>query len=396
MSHSNYRKKGCSLLEKLDNYTVIDLETTGRNTHTCDIIELAAVRIRNNIIADTFSTFVNPHCILPYEIIKLTGITNQMVSGAPNINECLQNFIEFVGDDVLLGHNISTFDIKVLNRIAYSKLTQYIMNDYLDTLEYSRHCDIDVPNHKLSTLQTYFKINNTSQHRALSDCIANHECYQKMKPLFSRHFYNTQTYGKSEKKKQEKIVINYSQNTNSLIKLKELLYEVTLDGKITEEEVAMLKTWLNENHHLAGNYPFDIVYSNIEKVLEDGILEPSELEELFNIFQEAFDPVNKAAKRNVNSIEFNEKTVCLSGEFKYFDSKEKVEEVLKSKGAIIKKTVIKSLDYLIVGDKGSDAWSSGNYGTKIKKALEWNEKGANIQILKEDEIWQTKKTIVNV
>lgn len=369
------------ILKSLSDYTVIDIETTGRNVHTCDIIELAAVRVRDNAVIDTFSTFVNPHSALPYEIIKLTGITNQMVSDAPDTSECLKKFIAFIRNDVLLGHNISTFDIIALNEASVRELKCRITNDYLDTLEYSNHCNIDVPDHKLSTLQAYFGVENDSQHRALSDCIANHECYQKMKSLFSKTFYNA----KKSEKHLHGIEVHYSQNTNSLMQLKELLSEVSLDGKITEEEVTLLKNWLDENRHLAGNYPFDVVCNGIEKALEDGVLEQEELDSLFNIFQEAFDPVNAAAKTGITSIDFNGKAVCLSGEFEFFSSKAEVEALLESKGATIKKSVVKSLDYLIVGGKGSDAWSSGNYGTKVKKALEWNEKGSEIQILREED-----------
>ncbi len=369
------------ILKALSDYTVIDIETTGRNAHNCNIIELAAVRVRDNVVIDTFSTFVNPHSALPYEIIKLTGITNQMVSDAPDVSECLKKFIAFIGCDVLLGHNISTFDIIALNEVSVRELKCRITNDYLDTLEYSCHCDIDVSDHKLSTLQAYFGVKNDSQHRALSDCIANHECYQKMKSLFSKTFYNAKASGK----RSHGIEVHYSQDTNSLMHLKELLSEVSLDGKITEEEVDLLKNWLDENRHLAGNYPFDVVCNGIEKALEDGILEQEELDTLFNIFQEAFDPVNAAVNTNITSIDFNGKTVCLSGEFESFSSKAEVEELLESKGATIKKNVVKSLDYLIVGGNGSDTWSSGNYGTKVKKALEWNEKGSEIQILREED-----------
>lgn len=378
------QKKGKSLLEKLDDYTVIDIETTGRNSNTCDIIELAAVRVRNNVITNTFSTLVNPNKPLPYEIIKLTGITNQMVSSAPSLIECLNEFVLFIGNDVLLGHNISTFDLIAIN-VACSRVSKnFIINDYLDTLEYSHHCDIAVSDYKLSTLQDHFGIENHSQHRALADCIANHECYQRMKSLFEKTFYG---YGvKRVEKQSHKMEVHYADDTNSLIQLKELLSEVSLDGKITEEEVVLLKNWLDKNRHLAGNYPFDIVCNGIEKALEDGILESEELDTLFNIFQEAFDPVNANAKKSTVPVDFNGKTVCLSGEFEFFNSKSEVESLLISKGATIKKNVVKSLNYLIVGGKGSDAWISGNYGTKVKKVLEWNEKGCSIEILKEDSI----------
>lgn len=371
-STSNYsRKKGKSLLEKADNYTVIDIETTGTYVTDCEVIELSAIRVRDNQPIEKYTTLVNPKENIPEEIIELTGITNEMVKDAPTLSECLESFLDFIGDDILLGHNIVAFDSNILYDEAEFYLERIVSNDMIDTLRFSRHCDIDVPNHKLKTLQDYFGVVNDAQHRALSDCLATHECYQKMKSLI--------------KIKQKKPYCGIADSTKNLIALKELLSDASLDGKITKSEVFSLKSWLDSNQNLAGNYPFDIVFKSIEKVLEDGVLEQEELEELFDIFQEVLDPVNAVAKCDDSHIDFSEKKICLSGEFEFFSSKAEVESLLIAKGAEIKKSVVKSLDYLIVGGKGSDAWSSGNYGTKVKKALEWNEKGSAIQILREED-----------
>lgn len=382
MSYSNDREKGCSILEKLDNYTVIDLETTGFNVCECEIIEMSAVRVRNNQIVDTYTTLVNPQEKITNEVVALTGITNEMVETAPTIYECIEDFIVFIGNDILLGHNIASFDSNILYDNALYTINYKLENDYLDTLRFIKYCNLELPNYKLTTLQEHLGVINEAQHRSLSDCIATHECYQKMKPLFMP------TSIKKPKATAKSSTYMYSSDTQNIIMLKGLLTGITCDDMLTESEVLSLHSWVNNNRQLAGTYPFDVVISEIDKALEDGILEKHELDMMLEIFKSLLDPVESFSEKcDCSDIDFSGKLVCLTGEFENFNSKGEAEKYLERKGAIIKKSVIKKLDYLIVGGCGNSNWSCGNYGNKVKKALELQFEGCELRILKEDEIW---------
>ena len=142
------RNKGKSLLIKADNYTVVDIETTGLSIYDSEIIELSAIRVRDNVITDTFTTLVRPQSYIPLNIVTLTGITNEMAENAPTIDVAIQKFLDFIGDDILLGHNIYQYDANILYDIADNLLHIQIKNDVIDTLRYSRYCDINVPNYK--------------------------------------------------------------------------------------------------------------------------------------------------------------------------------------------------------------------------------------------------------
>ena len=87
-------------------YVVIDLETTGLNPQYDFITEFGAVLVENSEIVDTFEQFVKPKKRIPEEVEDLTGITNEMVSDAPSINIVLPKFLKFIGNDILVGHNI--------------------------------------------------------------------------------------------------------------------------------------------------------------------------------------------------------------------------------------------------------------------------------------------------
>lgn len=178
------RKKGNSIIDNLSDYTVIDLETTSKYPNSAEIIELSAVRVRSGQITEKFTQLVKPSKPISKVITDLTGITNEMLSNAPLINDVLQSFIDFIGDDIILGHNIVSFDSTILYDICEKLNMKTLDNDMLDTLRYSHYCDIDVPDHKLKTISGYFGIEHNA-HRALNDCIANFEVYEKLKEHFT-------------------------------------------------------------------------------------------------------------------------------------------------------------------------------------------------------------------
>src|SRR5438094_8437314 len=94
-------------------FCVVDLETTGGSPDQCEITEVGAVKIRGGECLGTFQTLVNPGVPIPPFITVLTGITESMVYPAPRIAEVLPAFLEFLGDAVLVGHNVR-FDISFL------------------------------------------------------------------------------------------------------------------------------------------------------------------------------------------------------------------------------------------------------------------------------------------
>lgn len=149
-------------------YVVFDVETTGLSAVYDTIIELAAVRIHKGEIIDKFESFANPHQPLSDTIINLTGITDDMLVDAPEVDEVLRDFIKWIGDDILVAHN-ATFDIGFINqgieRIDLGKLT----NPIIDTLELARFLLPQLKNHRLNTLCKHLDIELTQHHRAIYD-----------------------------------------------------------------------------------------------------------------------------------------------------------------------------------------------------------------------------------
>lgn len=176
--------KGKSLFELLSDYTVVDIETNGLVSGTCEILEISAIRYRNDRKAGVFSTLIKPtQRIVPF-ITELTGITDGMVQNAPDITTALDGFAEFVGDDILVGHNVH-FDVDFL----YDNLMRYkayaLTNSFVDTLRLSRKALPELPNHKLATVAEHYGVSTVGAHRALKDCEICNACYVELKRALS-------------------------------------------------------------------------------------------------------------------------------------------------------------------------------------------------------------------
>ncbi|QFT88902.1 DNA polymerase III PolC-type [Bacillus sp. THAF10] len=154
-----------------ETYVVFDVETTGLSAMYDTIIELAAVKIRGGEIIDRFESFANPHHPLSATTINLTGITDDMVRDAPEVEDVLRDFSQWMQEDILVAHNAS-FDMGFLNigfqRIGLGKTK----NPVIDTLELGRLLFPDLKNHRLNTLCKKFDIELTQHHRAIYDAEA--------------------------------------------------------------------------------------------------------------------------------------------------------------------------------------------------------------------------------
>jgi DNA polymerase-3 subunit alpha (Gram-positive type) len=130
---------------------VFDIETTGLSVRNCMITEIGAVKIRAGEVIDKFNTFVNPETPIPAEIVKLTGITDEMVADAPLYKDAIRSFMDFVGSDLLIAHN-ANFDIGFIRHFAELSEIPF-ENSYMDTLALSRFINPDLKNHNQGKLR---------------------------------------------------------------------------------------------------------------------------------------------------------------------------------------------------------------------------------------------------
>lgn len=165
-----------------DSFTAFDIETTGlaRNSN---IIEIGAVKVRNGIIIDSFNELIYPEMPIPSRITYITGITNAMVRGCDTVEKVLPRFVQFAGDDILLGHNIVSFDCPIVRHWANIHGV-FIKNDVFDTLRHLRSICKPFPgmtSKSLENLCNYFHIDADIHHRASADAEITAKLYFKLK-----------------------------------------------------------------------------------------------------------------------------------------------------------------------------------------------------------------------
>ena len=106
--------KGRLINKYVPDYVLFDLETTGTSCNYDEVIEISAVKVQSGVIVDEFSQLVNPGRPIPFAASMVNHITDDMLAEAPEFEEILQAFIDFVGDSILVGHNINSFEMKFL------------------------------------------------------------------------------------------------------------------------------------------------------------------------------------------------------------------------------------------------------------------------------------------
>ena len=136
-------------INRLLNFVVIDVETTGLTPGQHKITQLSAIRFIDFSPVEIFSTYVNPGVSIPEKITEITGITDEIVAKAPRLETVLPDFETFVGKSTIVGFNL-IFDLKFLRKFGYDSLMH--KRFYFDILEISRSIDNDSYDHKLSTV----------------------------------------------------------------------------------------------------------------------------------------------------------------------------------------------------------------------------------------------------
>ena len=222
-------EKGKSLIALPSDYTIIDIETTGLDLVYNAIIEVAAVRVRGGEVQDKFSSLIKPtkhylgdgeYYYIDEFITELTGITNEMLDDAPESDEVLQEFVKFIGDDLLVGHNVN-FDINFLYEAMSRVLGIPLKNDFIDTMRFSRKLFPASEHHRACDLAKNCDIPYENAHRALNDSMVTCLCFEKMRGIIDS------TY-----KSQEEFVKLFTRNK----------------GKIDTASIITEKTDFDEDH----------------------------------------------------------------------------------------------------------------------------------------------------
>lgn len=172
-------------------YVSLDLETTGFSPSYAKITEIGAVRVRDGKVVDQFQSLVNPQTHIPSKVQELTGITDVMVENLDPIEDVFPQFIDWMNADAsdipVLGHNVRKFDFNFLNAASADILGTAFNYTSYDTMQISRELFPHEHGHKLVDLIQRFDIADIEEHRALSDAVQTHQCFEWMKQYLDSH-----------------------------------------------------------------------------------------------------------------------------------------------------------------------------------------------------------------
>ena len=181
------RAKGAERPEFLDDYTLIDIETTGLSPYRDRVTELGGIKVRSGEIVDEYSHLVayDGSNKVPAFITKLNGITEEKI-----INECVpvaeaaRDFREFIGDDVIIGYNVN-FDLNFVYDLAKKFHLDQLSNDYVDVLRLARAYYPRERHNRLIDVMKRAGIGQVEQHRGLDDSIDTKKVYDDFRQNFT-------------------------------------------------------------------------------------------------------------------------------------------------------------------------------------------------------------------
>jgi len=171
----------------INEFVAFDIETTGLSPGKGHrITEICAVKIRNGNVVDEFHQLVNPERKIPYFIVQLTGITDDMVRDQPTIREVLPDFLDFIGDSVLVAHNGQRFDKPFVSYFTELYFGTALENELIDTVHMSRYLLPGLENHRLDTVAKELKVRLDCHHRAVHDAKANADIFLILFDMFQK------------------------------------------------------------------------------------------------------------------------------------------------------------------------------------------------------------------
>lgn len=171
---------------------------------------------------------------------------------------------------------------------------------------------------------------------------------------------------------------------------------ILANGDIDQSEAEYLLKWLDANREFGDHFPFNVLYPRIYDMLSDGVFDSDEEGELMQMLLAlqggTLEGNESQAVSNatilpvcdpVPSVEFEGKKFVVTGNFATGNRKE-VTQLIEALGGIVKKDVIKAIDYLVIGEVGSRDWMHSSFGRKIEKAVNYRETGLPISIITEE------------
>ena len=163
----------------VDDYIILDTETTGLYDDKDKIIEIGALKYKNNKLVAELQVIINPEIPIPPIITNITGLTDDIVKKGEKLKDILPRFLAFIENYPIICHNVP-FDLGFVNQALLANHLPKLGNQTIDTIDLAKIYIPKAYNYKLETLKHYFKLDFGS-HRSIEDCKTTNAIYQECK-----------------------------------------------------------------------------------------------------------------------------------------------------------------------------------------------------------------------
>lgn len=176
-----------------------------------------------------------------------------------------------------------------------------------------------------------------------------------------------------------------------------IMQGLVADSLLSEQELRYLQDWMEENCELKSLWPYDELEALLTSVLEDGVLDKHEHEMLMSFLGQFCELPAGALSPEFNlsingvcavcpEVAFTDKQFCFTGESSRM-TRQQIEQVIIGRGGVVKKSVTKELDYLVIGDNGNPCWAFACYGRKVEQAMKLRKSGSRLLLVHENDFW---------
>lgn len=362
----------------------IDVETPNRHHDSICSIAVVRTNMRGDIVS-SFSELVNPETSFDDICIRVHGIAPIDVKAAPSFADIWESSLSSViASSNIVAHN-ATFDLSVLQKCLANYGFRVPSFRYACTMNMMRSLHPGLKSYKLPSVCEYFSIESGHHHEAMSDANSCKNIFwamvkeSKKLPLFEPYENRS-----CVKRQSTGTGIAYSKETLDLRALKALAESVIKDGVVSIDEAQRILELCNVLPDVAEDTSIKPILSIIENAVVDGQVDKQESDEILQSLKGFVDPTSCSASNE--SVVFQGNNFILSGNFEH-GTKSSIEQAIEEKGGTILKSVTKKCNYVVVGEMGNENWAMGNYGSKVKKALDWQAKGLPVQIISESELF---------
>lgn len=163
-------------------YVVVDIETTGLDPEADEIVEIGALKVVDGVVQESMSQIVRCQKGVPHSITRLTGISQEEVDEGCDLESAMEGFLRFIRLNPLVMHN-ATFDMGFIDAALEQLEIESLENQCIDTYAIARSLDLGLKRFRLDDMCQFFGVEHGDLHRALPDCFATNDVFQKLVEL---------------------------------------------------------------------------------------------------------------------------------------------------------------------------------------------------------------------